>query len=1121
VPEAKTIVLVILRKILILFFANVFQERERRRQHMVLMRQLDGKKRNDERDKKREELRLEKERDRERKLEQKRLENEIINEMRKPIEDMTLSDQKELPEIKRIPEMILSGEAFANILMVHEFLHNFGHRLGFDMESLPTLSELQAALLNDPEAEEELLSVVIHLLVCAIDDPGIPTPHKHLTLLGQNLRQADITNTNVSEILKIYLTARGQVEVKNIHGVVPPETHSAKDRTREIPFCQEKMDQFNRLLEKTRAYEMAQWVKDKPFLCLNPTEMSEILAFICNELLFNKSVLHQIETNVEKVNKSKKVKLIVETKLKRLKSTHARRFKTLPSKPEEADNATNGTIDESTSEVASTVGDQEKDDSMSVVSESTNDATTSSASPKKGKRGRKPKSKGKPGSKKGKAAAAAAKNDVEDEAEENDDLDETDLADLEKENEDEETLTQEELQKKIEKTAKQFLKSMEDLAHTNNCLRVTDLGQDRYRRRYWHFAHAGGLFVEGMESCEPWKLEHKGMPHCSKAAYEKANMSDEDEEEESEISDTEPEEPVEKKPKLENKENIENDEKKDSDETQEALRKLSSEILVTPKAEAKPDEKSLISPKTTPNGDKLNMFNHSAIFNMSLSPVLLNGSVTISPKLEPPVFNTSSPAPGPIPNPSDQKGWFSVVPGHKNVDHFAKFEEFSEDMKVQQKPKFASNPQIALLQLKLEQMKKLNVCKERKEIPDEMGRGWWHSSDPSTVGALEKALNIRGAREQMMLHNTRKHFDYVLMENGSKRPLGPDIVLDELEDVEDLVILPCGVPAPDKPGKWSKEVALRVDKYILEQVEALEDKVASASMQVPGWKLPNRPDIETRKFQPSCDFLAAEEKGEKLDTKAGDDPVAEARERLLELEGAIERRYLKAPLGHSNAEVSLQTITSSSVKSSSSSSNNTPTSRRTTNISLNISKELKNSDDSQMENGEDDESPDTSRDDDENGDENGDEQQKSNLPRGLLVWREGVKKAKTAAQLATAFYVLETSIAWHKSIMKAFCQLCHSGDDEDSLLLCDGCDKGYHMYCFKPAITKVPEGDWYCFECINKATGVRHCLVCGKQDGKHLIPCTSCPRAYHTDCLSPSLSKVIISLLKNIFLRKR
>ena len=137
--------------------------------------------------------------------------------------------------------------------------------------------------------------------------------------------------------------------------------------------------------------------------------------------------------------------------------------------------------------------------------------------------------------------------------------------------------------------------------------------------------------------------------------------------------------------------------------------------------------------------------------------------------------------------------------------------------------------------------------------------------------------------------------------------------------------------------------------------------------------------------------------------------------------------------------------------------------------------------------------------------------EKEILPKGLVIWREGLKNAETAAQVAMAFYMLETSIAWHKSIMKAFCQLCHCGDNEDSLLLCDGCDKGYHMYCFKPPIEEVPDGDWYCYECINKATGVMHCLVCGKQANKNLINCSGCPRAYHTDCLSPALAKVRIT----------
>ncbi len=170
----------------------------------------------------------------------------------------------------------------------------------------------------------------------------------------------------------------------------------------------------------------------------------------------------------------------------------------------------------------------------------------------------------------------------------------------------------------------------------------------------------------------------------------------------------------------------------------------------------------------------------------------------------------------------------------------------------------------------------------------------------------------------------------------------------------------------------------------------------------------------------------------------------------------------------------------------------TPVSRRTTNTSLNISKELSkelhNSFDGSLRNGDNDESNQGDDLDESKGDDNGDDddddkensdaggetngggtKEKSHLPRGealknsltdrattctclsgLVTWREGVRKAQTAAQLAMGFYVLETSIAWHKSIMKAFCQLCHSGDDEDSLLLCDGCDKGYHMYCFKP-----------------------------------------------------------------------
>lgn len=41
------------------------------------------------------------------------------------------TDHRPLPELKKLPGLKLSGQAFADIVMVFEFLHNFGETLGF------------------------------------------------------------------------------------------------------------------------------------------------------------------------------------------------------------------------------------------------------------------------------------------------------------------------------------------------------------------------------------------------------------------------------------------------------------------------------------------------------------------------------------------------------------------------------------------------------------------------------------------------------------------------------------------------------------------------------------------------------------------------------------------------------------------------------------------------------------------------------------------------------------------------------------------------------------------------------------------------------------------------------
>nr|CDS20146.1 PHD and RING finger domain containing protein 1 [Echinococcus granulosus] len=45
------------------------------------------------------------------------------------------------------------------------------------------------------------------------------------------------------------------------------------------------------------------------------------------------------------------------------------------------------------------------------------------------------------------------------------------------------------------------------------------------------------------------------------------------------------------------------------------------------------------------------------------------------------------------------------------------------------------------------------------------------------------------------------------------------------------------------------------------------------------------------------------------------------------------------------------------------------------------------------------------------------------------------------------------------------CEICHSPEDEAYLLLCDGCDKGYHTYCLPNPLSEIPEGDWFCPDC--------------------------------------------------------
>ncbi|EDV25410.1 uncharacterized protein TRIADDRAFT_23466 [Trichoplax adhaerens] len=48
------------------------------------------------------------------------------------------------------------------------------------------------------------------------------------------------------------------------------------------------------------------------------------------------------------------------------------------------------------------------------------------------------------------------------------------------------------------------------------------------------------------------------------------------------------------------------------------------------------------------------------------------------------------------------------------------------------------------------------------------------------------------------------------------------------------------------------------------------------------------------------------------------------------------------------------------------------------------------------------------------------------------------------------------------------CMLCGLGDNEEFLLLCDGCDDSYHTYCLIPPLQSIPPGDWRCPKCVSQ-----------------------------------------------------
>ncbi|XP_069389334.1 bromodomain adjacent to zinc finger domain protein 2B isoform X3 [Paralichthys olivaceus] len=1000
-------------------------ERERRRQHMMLMKAVETRKKAEEKERLKKEKKDEKRLNKERKLELRRLELEKAKELKKPNEDMCLADHKCLPELSHIPGLVLSGSTFSDCLMLLQFVHGFGKVLGLDMNlNNLNLSVLQEGLLNTRGSMGKVQDLLVSMVSAAVRDPGIPAGHRSKTSLGEHLTNVAINRDNVSEILQIYMEAH----------------------------C-----------DQTESAALALSLRTKAFQAHSPSQKASMLAFLVNELCCSKAVISEIDKNIDHMTNLRKDKWVVEGKLRKLRSIHTKRTGKRDSSVGGDDSHT-FVIPTARSKCKRKEGDSEEEEDDDDDSEDQGDDDDEEEEDSGGKKGKK----------------------VEICEEEDDSV---------------HSASVEELEKQIEKTYKQQSQIRQKLLDSSHSLRSMMIGQDRFKRRYWVLPECGGIFVEGMESSE-------GYEELEKERQETAQMIRIKEEQ---LEETKMQVVSSPAPSTD-RDTATPESQQDKDSLNLFLQKpgslsklskllevakmarfsninpynsqnsSSAKIPSTASYPSHPSSQTGIShsppPATTLQGlaDKTDTSGpyplcapqlkgspwitsspQSVLQDDQLTKILMekssqwfsllprspcdeysvtSGSSPPASSSSPHTVSTKSPS-SLSPNPPAAAGY--AAPAGINNMHSPVLQQVKSGIHQSgltlcdtssaatslSLPFGTSLPPVldlasqhaegsgsrVFLLVNNNTVNKLETPEALRDkppcaffpaveaaktqdyprplpIPEEMLHGWWRVSDVHELHSLVKSLHSRGIREKVLQKQFQKHMEFVTQLCANSKDAF-DVAKLEKEEVSEKTV-----------ESWCvEEQAMEVDISLLQQVEALERRVVSASLQIKGWMhlepQSEREDLVYHEHKlissPAPENKCQRETSpEKLPGSVGrrpNNPLDIAVIRLAELERNIERS--------SEDEV-------------------TP---------------------------------------------------------GMRLWHKALGEVRSSAQLSLCIQQLQKSIAWERSIMKVHCHRCQKGDNEELLLLCDGCDKGCHTYCHKPKITTVPDGDWFCPTCVAKESG--------------------------------------------------
>uniref|UniRef100_A0AAQ5XPF1 Tyrosine-protein kinase BAZ1B n=1 Tax=Amphiprion ocellaris TaxID=80972 RepID=A0AAQ5XPF1_AMPOC len=80
-------------------------------------------------------------------------------------------------------------------------------------------------------------------------------------------------------------------------------------------------------------------------------------------------------------------------------------------------------------------------------------------------------------------------------------------------------------------------------------------------------------------------------------------------------------------------------------------------------------------------------------------------------------------------------------------------------------------------------------------------------------------------------------------------------------------------------------------------------------------------------------------------------------------------------------------------------------------------------------------------------------------------WRTAIREAQTFSRMHVLLGMLDACIKWDMSAENARCKVCRRKGDDEKLILCDECNKAFHLFCLRPALYRIPAGEWLCPAC--------------------------------------------------------